>query len=79
MLQCALHEKLCFTLLLASLRLAQDTPKTMNRMHRAARTAPKSHKTTWPENRRPCYRAGSTYCRVEEAPIPSIIFARSKS
>lgn len=62
-------KKLYFTLLLASLVLAQETPKTMNRItvQLDGSEVPQNSFARKPKN---IYRAGSTYCRVEEAPDP---------
>ena len=62
-------KKLSFTLLLASLALAQDTPQTMNRItvQLDGSEVPQNNFGRKPKT---IYRAGSTYCRVEEAPDP---------
>jgi hypothetical protein len=69
MLQLRSMKKFCFTLLLASLALAQDTPKTMNRItvQLDGSEVPQNNFARKPKT---IYRAGSTYCRVEEAPDP---------
>src|ERR1700681_679643 len=69
MLQSRSMKKLGVTLLLASLALAQDTPKTMNRItvQLDGSEVPQDNFARKPKT---IYRAGSTYCRVEEAPDP---------
>ena len=69
MLQSRSMKKLGFTLLLALLALAQDTPKTMNRItvQLDGSEVPQNNLARKPKT---IYRAGSTYCRVEEAPDP---------
>ena len=58
---------LCFTLLLASMALAQEAPKTMNRIT-VQLDGPEVPQNSFARKPKTIYRAGSTYCRVEEAP-----------
>jgi hypothetical protein len=68
-LQSRSMKKLGFTLLLASLALAQGTPKTMNRItvQLDGSEVPQDNFARKPKT---IYRAGTSYCRVEEAPDP---------
>jgi hypothetical protein len=69
MLQFRAMKKVCFTLLLASLALAQDAPKTMNRIT-VQLDGPEVPQNSFARKPKTIYRAGSTFCRVEEAPDP---------
>ena len=60
-------KKLCFALLMASLALAQDAPKTMSRIT-VQLDGPDAPKDSFVRQPKTIYRAGSSYCRVEEAP-----------
>ena len=69
MLQSRSMKKLGFTLLLASLVLVQDTPKTMNRIT-VQLDGSEVPQDSFARKPKTIYRAGSNYCRVEEAPDP---------
>jgi hypothetical protein len=56
-----------FTLLVASLALAQDAPKRMNRIT-VQLDSPEIPQDSFTRKPKTIYRAGSSYCRVEEAP-----------
>src|SRR3974390_1103250 len=60
-------KKLCFSLLIASLALAQDAPKTMSKstVQLDGTEVPQDSFARKPKT---IYRAGSAYCRIEEAP-----------
>ena len=58
--------KLCPTLLLASLALAQDAPKTMSKIT-VQLDGSELSQNDFARKPKTIYRAGSTYCRVEEA------------
>jgi len=59
-------KKLCFALLLASLALAQDAPKTMNRIT-VQLDGSEVPQDSFARKPKTIYRAGNTYCRIEEA------------
>ena len=61
--------KLCFALLLSSLVLAQDAPRTMSRIT-VQLDGPEIPQNSFARKPKTIYRAGGTYCRVEEAPDP---------
>jgi hypothetical protein len=61
--------RLGFTLLLASLALAQDAPKTMNRIT-VQLDGSEVPQNSFARKPKTIYRAGGTYCRVEEALNP---------
>ena len=62
-------KRLCITLLLASLALAQDTPKTMTKIT-VQLDGSEVPKNSFARKPKTIYRASSTYCRIEEAPDP---------
>ena len=62
-------KRLCFTLLLGSLVLAQDAPKTMSRIT-VQLDGSEVPQNSYARKPKTIYRAGSTYCRVEEALDP---------
>ncbi len=60
-------KKLCLALLLASFALAQDTPKSMSKIT-VQLDGSEIPQDSFARKPKTIYRAGSTYCRVEEAP-----------
>lgn len=60
-------KKLCFALLLGSLALPQDAPKTMSKItvQLDGSAVPQDSLARKPKT---IYRAGNTYCRIEEPP-----------
>jgi hypothetical protein len=62
-------KKFWFTLLVASLAMAQDAPKTMNRIT-VQLDGPEIPQDSFARKPKTIYRAGSRYCRVEEAADP---------
>ncbi len=62
-------KKLFFALLLPSLVLAQDAPRTMSRIT-VQLDGPEVPQNRFAREPKTIYRSGSTYCRVEEAPDP---------
>jgi len=59
-------KKHCFFLFLASLVLAQDAPKTMSKIT-VQLDSPEVPQDSYARKPKTMYRAGSTYCRAEEA------------
>jgi hypothetical protein len=59
-------KNLCFALLLAALAFAQDAPKTMSKIT-VQLDGSEVPQNSFAGKPRTMYRAGSTYCRVEEA------------
>jgi hypothetical protein len=62
-------KKLCFILFLAPITFAQDVPRTMNRMTVQLDDS-EDPQDSFARKPKTIYRAGSTYCRVEEAADP---------
>jgi len=62
-------KKLCFALLLASLTLAQDAPKTMSKIT-VLLDGSEVPQNSFVRKPKTMYRAGSTYCRAEEVLDP---------
>ena len=60
-------KKLCFIFLLASLALAQDVPKTMTKIT-VQLDGTEVPQDSFARKPKTIYRAGNTYCRIEEPP-----------
>ncbi len=76
MLQSRSTKKLGSTLLLASLALAQDSPKTMNRIT-VQLDGSEVPENNFARNRRPSTEQVAPIVASKKPPIPSIIFAAS--